>query len=498
MAIDEAKKADILRYYYVERWRVNTIATQLGIHHNTVKRALAQAGIERTQLSRRGSMIDPFLPFILQTLEKFPKLTASRLYDMVKTRGYPGSEHHFRHLIALHRPRPPAEAYLRLRTLPGEQAQVDWGHFGHLHIGRAKRALMAFVMVLSWSRRIFLRFYPNQQTANFIRGHVSAFEQWQGCPRVLLYDNLKSAVLERHGEAIRFNPQLLALAAHYRFEPRPVAVARGNEKGRVERAIRTIRDQFFAARQWQDLDDLNHQAQQWCDQWSASRPCPEEPKRTIDHAFAEEQSQLIALPQTPYPTEEQVEVKVGKTPYARFDLNDYSIPHTQVRRTLVVRASETQLRILDGDQVIATHPRSYDKGQQIENPAHIQALVQAKQRSRHHRSQDRLYHVLPNSQTFLSRAAQRGYPLKEVVKQLLTLLDEYGVEELQAAVEEALAKQVPHPNAVRQSLERRRQQRQLPPLTSTPVSTDPRLQHLTVTPHPLASYDSLNTEHDDD
>ena len=164
----------------------------------------------------------------------------------------------------------------------------------------------------------------------------------------------------------------------------------------------------------------------------------------------------------------------------------------------MVRASETQVRVLNGDQVIAAHPRSYDKGQQIENPEHIQALVQAKQRSRHHRSQDRLYHALPNSQTFLSRAAQRGYALKEVVKQLLTLLDEYGVEELQAAVEEALAKQVPHPNAVRQSLERRRQQRQLPPLTNTPVSTDPRLQHLTVTPHPLTSYDTLNTEHDDD
>jgi len=109
---------------------------------------------------------------------------------------------------------------------------------------------MAFVMVLSWSRQIFLRFYLNQRMENFLRGHVAAFDAWGALPRVLLYDNLKSAVLERRDDAIRFHPTLLALSAHYRFEPRPVAVARGNEKGRVERAIRYIRDSFFAGRQW--------------------------------------------------------------------------------------------------------------------------------------------------------------------------------------------------------------------------------------------------------
>ena len=117
-----------------------------------------------------------------------------------------------------------------------------------IQIGRAKRPLMAFVMVLSWSRQIFLRFYLNQRMESFLHGHVAAFDAWGALPRVLLYDNLKSAVLERRDDAIRFHPTLLALSAHYRFEPRPVAVARGNEKGRVERAIRYIRDNFFAGR----------------------------------------------------------------------------------------------------------------------------------------------------------------------------------------------------------------------------------------------------------
>jgi transposase len=157
-------------------------------------------------------------------------LAASRLYVMVHERGYRGSPDHFRHLIACLRPRPKAEAFLRLRTLPGEQAQVDWAHFGHLVIGRARRPLMAFVMVLSYSRQIFLRFFLNARMENFLRGHVEAFETWSGVPRVILYDNLKSAVLERQGNVIRFHPTLFEFAGRYRFDPRPVAVARGNEK----------------------------------------------------------------------------------------------------------------------------------------------------------------------------------------------------------------------------------------------------------------------------
>src|SRR5262249_5154475 len=154
--------------------------------------------------------------------------------------------------------------YLRLSSLPGEQAQVDWGHFGHLVIGRARRPLMAFVMVLSYSRQIFLRFFLDARMENFLHGHVSAFTTWGGVPRVLLYDNLRSVVLERHGEAIRFHPTLLMFAGHYRYEPRPVAIARGNETGRVERAIRYVRNAFFAARRFADVDDLNAQAEAWC------------------------------------------------------------------------------------------------------------------------------------------------------------------------------------------------------------------------------------------
>ena len=129
-------------------------------------------------------------------------------------------------------------------------------------------------VVLSYSRRIFLRFFLDARMESFLAGHVEAFEAWAGVPRVLLYDNLKSAVLERRDDAIRFNPTLIAFAAHYRYEPRPVAVARGNEKGRVERSIRYIRDSFFAARRFKNLDDLNAQADAWCGGVASDRLCP--------------------------------------------------------------------------------------------------------------------------------------------------------------------------------------------------------------------------------
>jgi hypothetical protein len=334
--------------------------------------------------------------------------------------------------------------------------------------------------------------------ANFLRGHEAAFTAWGGLPRVVLYDNLKSAVLERHGDAIRFHPTLLEFAAHYRFEPRPVAVARGNEKGRVERLIRYIRDSFFAARPWRDLDDLNAQAEAWCQGQAADRPCPEDRSIAVREAFTQEQPKLLALPDHPFPTDERVAVSAGKTPYVRFDGNDYSIPHTHVQRTLTVVASPTAVRVLDGTAAIAVHARSYGKGEQVEDPAHIAALTARKRQARQHRGTDRLAQAAPNSRALLTRAAERGDNLGSLTAALLRLLERYGAAELEAAIAEALARGVPHPNAVRLALERRREQRDQPPPLPIALPADPRVRDLVVSPHKLDDYDQLQTDSQED
>jgi transposase len=483
--------AKILRLYQAEHWRVGTIARQLHVHRDTVRRVLAQAGQPAPASPLRPSRVDPYRAFILETLAKFPRLTAARLFVMVHKRGYRGSPEHFRHVIAGMRPRPPAEAFLRLRTLPGEQAQVDWGHFGHLQIGRARRPLMAFVMVLSYSRRIFLRFFLDARMDCFLRGHAEAFIAFGGVARVLLYDNLKSAVLERVGDAVRFNPELLRFAAHHCYEPRPVAIARGNEKGRVERSIRYIRAAFFAAREFADLDDLNAQARLWCEGQASDRPWPEDGRLSVREAFEVERPSLMALPQREYALGERLAVSVGKTPYVRFDLNDYTVPHTHVRRTLSVLADDRRVRVFDGAQEVASHVRSYDSGQQIEEPAHIQAPLEHKRRAHAHRGTDRLAHAAPASTTLLKRAAERGHNLGTITAALLRQLDRYGAAALQVAIGCALDQGVPHPNAVRLALERAREEQGLPPPTALCLSEDVARRDAPVRSHALASYDAI-------
>ncbi|CQR35333.1 conserved hypothetical protein [Thiomonas arsenitoxydans] len=249
---------------------------------------------------------------------------------------------------------------------------------------------MGFVMVLSWSRQIFLRFFLDARMESFLLGHVAAFEAWGGAARVALYDNLKSAVLERRGDAIRLHPTLLALAGHYRYEPRPVAPARGNEKGRVERSIRYIRDAFFAGRQFADLDDLNAQAAAWCMADAGERACPEDASLRVGQAFERERDHLLSLPATPFVCEEVKAVSVGKSPYVRFDLNDDSVPATEVQRTLSVVACERLVRILDAQRVVATHARSWYRGEVIEVKQHVQDLVDSKRAAHAHRDTDRL------------------------------------------------------------------------------------------------------------
>ena len=489
MTIAPDLAAQILRLHDVEHWRVGTIARQLHIHRDVVRRVLAGSSTPAHPSPLRPSRIDPYRPFILATLTKFPTLTAARLQAMVSERGYVGAGSHFRHLIAGMRPRPPAEAYLRLRTLPGEQMQCDWGHFGHLQIGRARRPLMAFVMVLSSSRQIFLRFFLNARMDSFLRGHVEAFAAFNGSSRVVLYDNLKSAVLERQGDAIRFNPELLALASHYRFEPRPVAVARGNQKGRVERAIRFIRDSFFAARTFTDLDDLNAQARAWANGTAADRRWPEDSRLSVRQAFEAEGASLLALPKQAFALGERLAVSVDKTPYVRFDLNDYSVPHTYVRRTLAVLADEQWVRILDGATEVARHPRSWDSHAQIEDAAHVQRLVERKRAARAHRACDRLSAAAPASATLLQRAGARGDNLGSITAALLRLLERWGAAALQAAITEALERDVPHPNAVRLALERAREAAGQPPPVALVLPEHVAKRDAPVRSHDLGSYD---------
>ena len=490
MVVTPELRAQILRLFLANQWRIGTIARQLHLHCDTVRRVLAVSSVPRAPAAVPVRLIDPFMPFIQETLAKFPTLAASRLYAMVQERGYGGGSSHFRHLVAPLRLRPAAEAYLRLRTLGGKQAQVDWAHMDYVMVGKAKRPLMAFVIVLSYFRRISLHFSLNAQMDSFLLGHVLPFAASGGVPKVILSDNFKSAVLERMGDAIRFNPHYLAFAAQYRFEPRPVAVARGNEKGRVERAIRCIRDNFFAARVFADVANLNAQAKTWTDGPASTRPWPDGVQLTVAQAFETEKPALMAPPMDGYPVDARVEVSVAKTPYVRFDLNDYSIPHIHVQPTVTMLASADRVRVLNGATILADHVRFYDKGMQIEIAAHVEDLVQQKRRVRQHRATSRLTESVLAMADLSTSAAAKGHHLGSMTRVLGQKLDHYGAPAMQDAVPKALRRYVPHYNAVRLALKRARQKRQDTSLIVPQLSERAQRMDVTVQLRPDA-YDDL-------
>jgi hypothetical protein len=333
---------------------------------------------------------------------------------------------------------------------------------------------------------------------SFLRGHVSAFRFFGGVPRVLLYDNLKSAVLSRHREVVEFNPKLLEFCGHYHYEPRPVAPARGNEKGVVERLIRWLRDRFMAARDFRDVDDLNAQFVQWRAQWAHTRRCRSEPELTVAEALEKERQLLLPLPQNDFACETVQPVCSGKTPYVRFDLNDYTIPHELVRKPLTLVANYETVRILDGQDQVAKHARSWDKGEQVEDPAHIEKLAAEKREARLSRGRGRLNQVVPNIDEMLLAAMDRGVALNRATRQLLTLLDDYGDEAFKKAVELAMERGTPTPSAVAFLLDQAQRDSHQPPAVPVVLPDRPGVRDAKVIHHKLESYDVLSQDNNDD
>jgi transposase len=486
--------AEIRRLYYAEHWKVGTIAAALQLHPDTVKHAL-HIVVPRTRTSSTAGarVTEPYIAVIREILQRHPRLRATRLLEMLRDRGFTGSIYQLRRAVPALRPTP-REAFFRLTTLPGEQAQVDWASFGKVQVGQARRDLSCFVMTLSYSRAFYLEFFFDQRMENFLQAHVNAFAFFGGPPRHLLYDNLKSAVLARHGDLIRFHPRLLELCGHYHFAALPCQPRRGNEKGRVERTIRYVRESFFAAREFVTLSLLNQQAWDWRDRVTLARPWPGDDVQRVGDIFDEERPRLLPLPAHPFETDLVQTVRSGKTIYVRFDLNDYSIPPAYVCRTLTLVASATQVRLLDGATAIARHVRSYERHQRIDDPAHLAALLEQKRKALGATAHGRLAHAVPDIATFLDAAFQRGESPARQTTQLLLLLDDYGTTALADAVREALANNTPRATSVAFILSRRVRRTRVP--LPVDLSRAPHLADLSIPTHNLEAYDQLTQTND--
>jgi transposase len=490
--LDAATVAEIRRLYYAEHWRIGTICSQLGVHADAVRRALHREPGEVAPCPPRRRITDPYVALLTETLQRYPRLRATVLYRMLQERGYKGSVVQLRRVVRTLRPQHQKEAFLRLQSLPGEAAQVDWADFGSVNIGRARRRLSAFVMTLSYSRALYVEFFFGQTLVNFLRGHVRAFEHFGGVARTLLTDNLRSVVLERRGEQIRLHPRYLELAGHYCFQPKPCHVARGNEKGRVERSIRYLRESFFAARSFTTLSDLNEKVWAWCTGVAARRPWPDNPKLTVAEVFAQEQRRLLPLPKHRLDTSERALVRSDKTLWVRFDRNDYSIPPEAVGWDLILEASETEIRLIKEREEIARHRRCYDQGQRITNPAHTEALLAQKRAALGSAAGSPLRLAVPEAERFLDAAFDNHRGTTVLITHLTRLLELYGAEALNCALAEALKRGTPNLASVEFLLEQHRRAANRRPPLPVDLTERPELAALHVQPHNLSAYDQLS------
>jgi transposase len=492
--IDEATRAEMRRLVLGEHWRVGTVARRFGVHHSVVRRAVYDQ-IEARKLPAT-SCVDPYKAYLVERLEKYPELTATRLHAELRERGYKHGLAVLRRFIAQLRGPRKRKVYLRVEVEPGEQAQVDWGSFGHLRIGGTQRPLSVFVMVLSWSRTLFLDFSLDQRMETFCRMHQRAFEFYGGVPRKILYDNLKSVVLHHIGSTVQFNPTFLGFAGHYLFEPTAAPVRYPEAKGRAEAVIKYIRHAFFYGRSFSSLEDVRQQAAQWRDEVANQRIHATTRERPAERLLVE-RARLRPLPEHAADTDVVVPAIVSKEARVRLDSNTYSVPIAPVSyvgKTVLLRASDTIVRIVCDDAVIAEHPRCWDRRRSIEHPEHIRTLVERRPQARGLKRKDRLANLSPDCRLYLQEIARRRINLDTEIRKLDRLIARYGEADIAEGMARALAARTFGANYVRALVDQSRFARGLGEPPEPIITGNPSADAVDITPHNLETYDALFQE----
>jgi transposase len=489
MTVAAEVEAEIARLFHAEHWKVGTIVAQLGVHEDVVRRVL---GLLRPRLERAARpplLVTPYIDFINETLLKYPRLRSTRLLDMLKERGFRGSERTLRRFVMMVRPLPKREAFLRLDPLIGEQAQIDWAHVGQIPVpGGGSRSLWLFVVVLAWSRGMWGEFCFDTTVHSLLRSLVRAATYLRGSARQWLFDNPKIVVLERHGDAARFHPLLLDLGSAMHVQLRLCAPYRGNEKGRVERKIRFLRERFLAGRDIYDIEHGNRELLTFIDAVAHQQRHPNFPQRTIADCLIEEKRRLLPLPDPMPPTDVVEPVLIDKTAFARFDTNIYSVPPDHVERTLTLVADDRSVRLLDGAAVVADHDRSWGHRQKIEHPDHRAEIVRRKRGAAPSTGRDRLRAAAPRIDVLIERWVVAGRNIGSMIAQTSKLLDLYGADVFAKAVAETVERGTHDPGEVGVLCEKHRRAAEHPVPIHVPLSDG--VPDRDVIPHDLGGYDA--------
>ncbi len=470
----------------MDRLSIRAISRRISRHYSGVRRALLGEYKLREKVSN-GALnckLTPFLPFIEEKLTNHPNMPRTRLREILKDKGVHVSVHQLRRFLRGRKFERPKKAFIRVDLVQGEQAQIDWAHCGNITIEGATRKLSLFAMVLGYSRLIYARFYVDQSMGSFLSAHLQAFQYFGGVPDKLLYDNLKTAVISHIGPIITFNPDLLRFASKLNCALDACNPRSGWEKGRVERSIRYIKESFLSGRKFSDLESANRELLTWLNETANKRPWPQDRSKIVEDIWRNVEKPVLrpeTLSKEPFFYE--TVVRVGKTPYVRYDCNDYSVPATYVNDALVVFASEEEIKIFHGINEIARHRRSYSRGKTIEAKEHLEELLKTRASARFQTRRRIFNEQVPLALEFLKCVAEKQENVAYAKSKLFRLLERFSAHDLNNALESAMKADQCSIVAVELIL-----QHHVDDAKELDLSAYPELKLHQITPHNLEKY----------
>jgi transposase len=464
---------------------VRGIARRLGINREAVTKYLKHP--EKVMVKRaRPSKLTPYDELIDELLKEDPYVKAPVILQRISGVGFEGEISILRDYLRKKRGQiKDRQAFIRFESEPGEQMQVDWGHFGSLSCGDTSRRLYALAVVESYSRMLYVEFTHSQKQEALHQCLLNAFRFFGGIPRELLVDNMVTAVTERQARLIRFNERFLDFLRPFSIVPKACNVCAAYEKGKVERAIGYLRRNFWPLRTFADLSDVQRQAAKWLEEVANLRVHRTTGQRPVDR-FSKES--LKPLPQFLPDCRETGELLVYKDFAVRFDGNSYTTPPWTIGKRLTLKADQHLVTIYHKQKVIATHERCWDRHQRIELQEHKEMVKKLKKKLWQDRSIAAFASLGEIAREYLNALSKANQPIKKNVERLLRLKSLYDTPSLLAVIKKALDYKAYGAEYVENIL----YQEMTPQNTHQPVKLkQENLNHIRLDEPCLADYDSL-------
>lgn len=461
-----------------------SIARQLQVSRETVAKYLADPVSAIRSRKKKPSKLDPYRDLVETMIKECPDVKAPVILQRIREKGFDGGITIVRGMLRKLRGNAKnRQPFIRFESQPGEQVQVDWGHMGTLTYGESRRKLYALAVLEGHSRMLYVFFSHSQQQESLHQGLLEAFTYFDGLPKEVLVDNMLTAVTERVGSIIRFNEAFLDFLGKFSITPRACTVRMPQEKGKVENAIKYIRQNFWPLRQFTDLADMQQQMRHWLDNVANVRKHHTTGKRPVDQLHG-----LHPLPNLLPDCRQVCSLLVHKDFGVRFDTNVYTVPPWAIGKHVTLKADTARVSVYFKERLIACHTRCWDRRQRIELDIHKEQVKKIKKRLLRDRQVIVFLSLGEVALQYLKQLTDSGLPIRKNIKQLLILQDEYGDTSLLYGLKKALEKKLYGADYVRNIL----YQEMTPVCEHPPVQLkQENLNDIRLTTPALADYDSI-------